>query len=85
MQIVKITEHEPVLCPALNKKINIIDCYETRFGISNILESIGINEDTAMMRVCNKCPAGKKEYVVKRTTEYGAAVAEEEIPYKPID
>ena len=67
MQILKITEHEPVLCPALNKKINIIDCYETRFGISNILESIGIDDDTAIMKVCNKCSVGKKEYVIKRT------------------
>jgi len=81
MKILKMTEHEPVLCPTLNLEISVVDCYETRFGISNILESIGIDEDTAMMKVCNKCAIGKKEYVVKRTVEYGSAVAENELPF----
>jgi len=85
MKLFKITEHESIICPALNAEINVIDCYETRFGISNILESIGIDENTAMMKVCNKCSTGKKEYIIKRTTEYGAAVAENEISYKALE
>ena len=76
-----MTEHEPIFCPALKLKINVIDCYETRFGISNILESIGIDEDTAMMSVCSKCATGKKEYIIKETVEFADAVAEKHIPY----
>ena len=81
MKKTKVTEHEPVFCPALNSKINVVDCYETRFGISNILGSVGIDADTAMMKVCNKCAVGKKEYVVKSTIEHGNAVAEKHIPF----
>ena len=69
MKTVRVTEHEPIMCPALKEKINVVDCYETRFGISNILESIGIGEDTAMMKICNKCEIGKREYVVKSVYE----------------
>ena len=81
MKIFKVTEHEPVLCPALNSMINVVDCYETRFGISNILAPIGIDEDTAMMKVCSKCGAGKKEYVVKKVIELSGAVAEQTTAY----
>jgi len=81
MKVLKMTEHEPILCPALNSMINVVDCYETRFGISNILEPIGIDEDTAMMKVCSNCPAGKKEYVVKKVTELKKTVAEKHVPY----
>ena len=69
MKTVKVTEHEPIMCPVLKERISVVDCYETRFGISNILESIGIDEDTAMMKVCSKCEIGKKEYVVTRVYE----------------
>jgi len=82
MKILKVTEHEPILCPALNSMINVVDCYETRFGISNILEPIGISEDTAMMEVCSKCRVGKKEYVVKEVVTRSEAVAENHVPYK---
>ena len=85
MKILKMTEHESIICPALNTEISVVDCYETRFGISNILESIGIDEDAAMMNVCNKCSVGKKEYKIKRTIEYNTAVAENEIPYSNKD
>ena len=78
MKTVRVTEYEPIMCPVLKGEISVVDCYETRFGIANILESIGIDEDTAMMKVCNKCEIGKKEYVVKRVYESvyrGAATA----------
>ena len=82
MKILKMTQHEPILCPALNSMINVVDCYETRFGISNILEAVGIDDDTAMMKVCSKCKVGKKEYVVKEVAELSPAVAEKHVPYK---
>jgi len=82
MKLLKKTEHEPILCPALKSEISVIDCYETRFGISNILESAGIDEETAMMKVCSKCVIGKKEYIVRKTTELGDAVAEQSSTYK---
>jgi len=82
MKVLKMTEHEPILCPVLNSMINVVDCYETRFGISNILEAVGIDEDTAMMQVCSKCEVGKKEYVVKEVVELSEAVAEKHVTYR---
>ena len=65
MQTAKVVEHAPVLCPALNKEIAAVDCYETKQGISNILAPIGV-DDEAMLKVCRNCAVGKRGYAEKR-------------------
>ena len=47
------SDFEPVLCPVLNKKIDPCLCYETRFGISNILKNAGVSDADAM-KICRE-------------------------------
>jgi hypothetical protein len=65
MKAVKIVKHETVMCPKLKKQISAVDCYETRQGISNILSPIGIEDETAMLEICNRCEEGKSCFATK--------------------
>lgn len=42
-------------CPTLRRVITAVDCYETKQGISNVLTAIGIDDETAMLKICRHC------------------------------
>jgi hypothetical protein len=50
---IKIIEHELIYCPIIKESINPCKCYETRMGMSNILESAGIKNENAW-KVCQE-------------------------------
>jgi len=55
---VRTTRFDPIICPELNREISHGDCYETRMGISNKLEEVGIEYYEAI-EICKNCEAIK--------------------------
>ena len=60
------SDFEPVFCPVLKKDIDPCNCYEARFGISNILESAGVADDD-VMKVCRANCKKIRRFVEKLT------------------
>ncbi|MCL2628240.1 MAG: hypothetical protein FWD44_06060 [Oscillospiraceae bacterium] len=75
------SEFNPVYCPVLKKDIDPCLCYETRFGISNILEPVGVSENDAMTVCRNNCNR-IRGFIEKSAIETSSAVAEKNVPYR---
>jgi len=79
----KTSEFIPVFCPVLKENVDPRLCYETRFGITNILKSVGISEDDSM-NVCRENCKKIRGFIENATVIRGNAVAEESVPYQQL-
>jgi len=77
----KNSDFKPVYCPVLKEDIDPCLCYETRFGLSNILKSAGVSENDAM-KVCRNSCKKIRGFVELEIVEKGSAVAEKTVPYQ---
>jgi len=76
-----VSEFKPVFCPVLNEDVDPRLCYETRFGIINILGAAGVSEDDSM-KVCRSNCNKIRGFVENDILEDSSAVAEKNMHYQ---